>query len=90
MIGLAVTKAPEIDWAGISPLLALFAGAVIVLLVGLLRARFARLTLVTVLTIVAFAASIGLAIWQWDQSGDLMSGALSLAFLNYFRKILMV
>ena len=35
----AAAKAPHIDWAGISSLLALFAGAVVVLLVGLLRSR---------------------------------------------------
>ncbi|WP_051471507.1 NADH-quinone oxidoreductase subunit N [Patulibacter minatonensis] len=78
MSTLAVTEAPHIDWAGISSLIALFGGAVVVLLVGLLRARFARLTLVPVLTIVAFAASIGLAIWQWDEDTSLMSGALGL------------
>jgi NADH-quinone oxidoreductase subunit N len=74
----AAVKAPHIDWAGISSLLALFAGAVVVLLVGLLRARFARETLVPFLSVVAFAASIGLAIWQWDHDGSLMSGALAL------------
>ena len=78
MIALAAAKAPDIDWAGISSLLALFAGAVVVLMVGLLRARFARQTLVPALSIVAFAASIGLAIWQWDEEGSLMSGALAL------------
>jgi NADH-quinone oxidoreductase subunit N len=74
----AAAKAPHIDWAGISSLLALFAGAVVVLLVGLLRARVARETVVPFLTLVAFAASIGLAIWQWDDDGSLMSGALAL------------
>ena len=62
MIALAAAKAPDIDWAGISSLLALLAGAVVVLMVGLLRARFARQTLVPALSIVAFAASIGLLV----------------------------
>jgi NADH-quinone oxidoreductase subunit N len=74
----AAAKAPHIDWAGLSSLLALFAGAVVVLLVGLLRSRAARETVVPALTLVAFAASIGLAIWQWDDQGSLMSGALAL------------
>jgi NADH-quinone oxidoreductase subunit N len=78
MIALAAAEAPDIDWAGISSLLALFGGAVVVLMVGLLRSRFARQTLVPALTMVAFAASIGLAIWQWDEEGSLMSGALAL------------
>lgn len=75
---LAAAEAPKIDWAGLSPLLALFVGAVVVLMVGLLRARFARLTLVPALTIVAFGASAGLAVWQWDEQGSIMSGALAL------------
>ena len=36
-------QGPEIDWLAISPLIALVAGACIVLLTGLLRAPFVRL-----------------------------------------------
>ena len=74
----AAVKAPHIDWAGLSPVLALLAGAIVVLLVGLLRSRVSREGVVPVLSIVAFAAAIGLSVWQWDEDGSLMSGALAL------------
>ena len=39
-------KAPHIDWAALSPLVALAAGAVIVLMAGLFRSRFVRTSVV--------------------------------------------
>jgi NADH-quinone oxidoreductase subunit N len=68
---LAAVAKPTIDWAGVSPLLALLGGALVVLLAGLLRGRFIREQLVPVLTIVAFGATIGLGIWQWGDAKDL-------------------
>ena len=38
----AAAKGPPIDWAALSPLLALIGGALLVLLVGLLSARAVR------------------------------------------------
>ncbi|HEY6761327.1 MAG TPA: NADH-quinone oxidoreductase subunit N [Baekduia sp.] len=70
MLLAAVTK-PTIDWAGVSPLIALLGGAIVVLLAGLLRGRFIREQLVPFLTIVAFGATIGLGIWQWHDAKDL-------------------
>jgi NADH-quinone oxidoreductase subunit N len=74
----AAVEAPDIDWAGLSPLLALLGGSIVVLLVGLLRSRTARHGVVPFLTIVSFAAAGGLAVWQWDERGALISGALAL------------
>jgi NADH-quinone oxidoreductase subunit N len=68
---LAAVAKPTIDWAGVSPLLALLGGSLVVLLAGLLRGRFIREQLVPVLTIVAFGATIGLGIWQWGDAKDL-------------------
>jgi NADH-quinone oxidoreductase subunit N len=68
---LAAIAKPSIDWAGVSPLFALLGGSVVVLMAGLLRGRFIREQLVPALTIVAFAASIGLGIWQWGEAKDL-------------------
>ncbi|WCB92067.1 NAD(P)H-quinone oxidoreductase subunit 2, chloroplastic [Baekduia alba] len=70
MLLAAVTK-PTIDWAGVSPLIALLGGSIVVLLAGLLRGRFIREQIVPFLTIVAFATTIGLGIWQWDDAKDL-------------------
>jgi NADH-quinone oxidoreductase subunit N len=68
---LAAVAKPTIDWAGTSPLLALLGGAIVVLLAGLLRGRFIREQLVPLLTIVAFATTIGLGIWQWGEGKEL-------------------
>jgi NADH-quinone oxidoreductase subunit N len=67
---------PHIDWAALSPLIALAGGAIVVLLVGLLRPRFARESLVPLLAFVAFAASLGLVAWQWDDNASIIAGAL--------------
>ena len=69
-------KGPHIDWAAFSPLLALAAGSVIVLVVGLLPQRTVRHRIVPVLTLVAFAASIGFAIWRFHRPASIISGAL--------------
>jgi NADH-quinone oxidoreductase subunit N len=69
-------KGPHIDWAAFSPLLALAGGGVIVLIVGLLPSRLVRHRVVPVLTVIAFAASIGLAIWRFDHPASIISGAL--------------
>ena len=73
---LAVAKAPHMDWSALSPLLALFGGAVLVLLLGLLRPRFVRHTLVPFTAIASLGTAIGLTIWQWDRHADLVSAAL--------------
>ena len=52
-------KGPHIDWAAISPLVALTVGACLVLMAGLLRPAFVRTTLVPGLTIVTLGASKG-------------------------------
>ena len=68
-------NAPEIDYAGISPIIALTAGMVVVLMVGLLPTpRY----VMPGLTLVALGAAGGLAIWQWGEQGDLVAGALRL------------
>ena len=48
-------KAPHIDWAGLSPLVALLGGAIVVLLAGLLRSRFVREQVVPALALVTLA-----------------------------------
>jgi NADH-quinone oxidoreductase subunit N len=70
MLLAAVTK-PSIDWAGVSPLIALLGGSIVVLLAGLLRGRFVREQIVPFLTLAAFGAAIGLGVWQWDDAKDL-------------------
>ena len=57
-IAQAKVQGPSIDWAGLSPLLALLGGATLVLLLGLFRSRVAREALVPVLAIASFGAAI--------------------------------
>jgi NADH-quinone oxidoreductase subunit N len=68
-------NAPDIDYAGISPLIALTVGLCVVLLVGLIKLpRFA----VPGLTMTVLATTAGLSIWQWGEREDLVAGALRL------------
>ena len=67
--------APHIDYAGLSPVIALTAGVCVVLLAGVFD-RVKRA--VPALTLIALAATAGLLIWQWDGAKDLVSGALRL------------
>jgi len=68
-------SAPEIDYAGISPIIALTAGIVVVLLAGVFK-RTKRA--VPVLTFDALAIAAGALIWQWTERKDLIAGALRL------------
>jgi NADH-quinone oxidoreductase subunit N len=72
----ATLKGPHVDFAGLSPLIALFGGAAVVLLVGLLGHRRAREHLVPALTLVVLGAATGLTIWQWNAQKSIVSGAL--------------
>jgi NADH-quinone oxidoreductase subunit N len=78
-IPLADVPAPEIDYKALSPLMATVGGSIVVLMVGLLRAPFARRTLVPALTAASLLAAIGLTIWVWEP-GDrepIIEGALA-------------
>jgi NADH-quinone oxidoreductase subunit N len=81
---LAQVQAPEIDYKLLSPLMALVGGTVVVLMVGLLRPRFVRHTLVPILTAVSILIAMGLTIWIWDP-GDIepiIVGALAMDTLT--------
>jgi len=70
-------QAPDIDYAGLSPVIALTAGLCVVLLSGLVggaRQRF----VVSALSTVTLATAAGLLIWQWGAAEDLVAGALRL------------
>jgi NADH-quinone oxidoreductase subunit N len=68
-------EAPVIDYAGLSPVIALTAGICIILLTAVfapLRRTAPGLTLLTL------AVAAGLLIWRWNDPQDLISGALRL------------
>ena len=81
-------RRPHIDWAGLSPLVAVFGGALVVLLLGLSRSRAARETAVPALSILALAIAIALSVWQWGEREDLIAGALRLDELTLVLTIL--
>jgi NADH-quinone oxidoreductase subunit N len=76
---LAEIKGPSIDWAGLSPLAAPLVGGIVVLMAGLAPGRAVQRHLMPLLTLLALAAGIGFAIWQWEpgDSGTLVAGALT-------------
>jgi NADH-quinone oxidoreductase subunit N len=67
--------APAVDYAGLSPVIALAAGICVVLLTAVFR-PFRRTA--PLLAIATLATTAGLLIWQWDESKSLVSGALRL------------
>jgi NADH-quinone oxidoreductase subunit N len=68
-------NAPDIDYAGLSPVIALTVGICVVLMSGVIGPlRRAA----PVLTLVALAVTAGLLIWGWGEPTDLVAGALRL------------
>ncbi|MEA2334565.1 MAG: NADH-quinone oxidoreductase subunit [Solirubrobacteraceae bacterium] len=82
MLSSAHLKGPHIDFAGLSPLIALLGGATIVLLVGLIGAHWARAHAVPALSLIVLGATAGLTIWQWDAQKSIVSGALAIDDLS--------
>jgi NADH-quinone oxidoreductase subunit N len=71
--------APHMDWKALSPLVAVLAGSVVVLMAALLPGRRLQRALPPALAIGALLAALGLTIWIW-QPGDtrpVVAGALS-------------
>jgi NADH-quinone oxidoreductase subunit N len=66
---------PHIDYAGISPIIALTVGLCVVLMTAVFKPLRKTAPALTMLTL---AATAGLLIWQWGDSKDLITGALRL------------
>jgi NADH-quinone oxidoreductase subunit N len=82
-------KGPPVNWAGLSPLIALLAGAAIVLMVGLLGRRI-RHNVVPLLTLGALGAAAGLTIWQWHEEKSILDGALRIDSLALTLNLILV
>ncbi len=65
---------PTIDYAGLSPLIALLATLCVVIIASIIP-RVGRFS-VGLLTLIGFAATAGLTVWQWGASENLISNAL--------------
>jgi len=70
-----IFDAPTIDYAGLSPIIALTAGLVVIVLAAVIDPikRFGP-----VLALLAYAVTAGCLIWQWNADVDLVAGALRL------------
>jgi NADH-quinone oxidoreductase subunit N len=87
---LATLKGPHVDFAGLSPVLALLGGAIVVLLVGLLGSRRVRTRVVPALSLVVLAAALGLSIWQYGEAKPLVAGALRLDELSMTLNLILI
>jgi NADH-quinone oxidoreductase subunit N len=90
VLATARLKGPHVDFAGLSPLIALLGGATIVLLVGLIRARRVRAHVVPALSLLALGATAGLTIWQWNAHKSIVSGALRIDDLSLVLNLILV
>ncbi|MET0926968.1 MAG: NADH-quinone oxidoreductase subunit N, partial [Solirubrobacterales bacterium] len=72
-------NAPDIDYGGLSPIIALTGGLVLTLLAGLVGgSRRRQLIVVSFFGLGTLAAAAGLLIWQWGAHANLVAGALRL------------
>jgi NADH-quinone oxidoreductase subunit N len=89
-LALATLKGPHVDFAGLSPLIALLGGAAIVLMFGLIGSRWVRASLVPALSLVALGAALGLTIWQWGSDKSIVAGALRLDDLALMLNLILI
>ncbi len=89
-VASAHLKGPHVDFAGLSPLIALLGGAVLVLMVGLISSRWVRAQLVPALSLLALAAALGLTIWQWNEEKSIVSGALRIDDLSLSLNLILI
>jgi len=87
---LAQIQAPEIDYQGLAPLFSTIGGSLLVLMVGLLRGRFAQRTLIPALAAASLLIAMGLTIANWEpgDSAPIVEGALAIDSLALFMSML--
>jgi len=89
-LATAHLKGPHVDFAGLSPLIALLGGAALVLLLGLLGSRWVRTQAVPTLSLAALGTALGLTIWQWDAQKSIVSGALRIDSLSLVLNVVLI
>jgi NADH-quinone oxidoreductase subunit N len=80
VIAFAAThiKGPHVDWASLAPLVALTVGALVVLLVGLVKQQTVRFKIVPALTAITLVVAIVLAATRFHHPRYVVSGALAI------------
>jgi NADH-quinone oxidoreductase subunit N len=89
-IATTYLKGPHVDFAGLSPLIALLGGAVLALLVGLIGSRWVRSQVVPAVSLGALGAALGLTIWQWHADKSIVSGALRIDDLSLALNLILI
>ncbi len=90
LLATAHLKGPHVDFAALSPLLALLGGAVIVLAVGMLSADWVRSQVVPALALGALGAALGLTIWQWGADKSVVAGAMRVDNLSLVLNLVLI
>jgi NADH-quinone oxidoreductase subunit N len=90
LLATTYLKGPHVDFAALSPLIALLGGAIVVLLVGLLGSRFIREHVVPALSIVALGAALGCTIWRWNTPESIVAGALRVDRLSLALNVILI
>jgi NADH-quinone oxidoreductase subunit N len=71
-------RGPHIDWTGLAPFITLTGGALLVLLVGLLRPGFIREQVVPLLSIATIGVTVAFEIIHFHHHASIISGALAI------------
>jgi NADH-quinone oxidoreductase subunit N len=90
LLATATIKGPHVDFAAVSPMATLLIGSIVVLMVGLLRSRTARYAVVPALTLVTLGVTLGLTIWQWQDSKAVLDGAMRIDRLTLVLTLIFV
>ena len=76
-------QGPHIDWAALSPFMALTIGALVVLLFGLVAAPFVRERIVPVLSLLTLGAALACEIWRFTHpAATIVAGAMRIDDLS--------
>ncbi|MHB8492050.1 MAG: NADH-quinone oxidoreductase subunit N [Solirubrobacteraceae bacterium] len=79
---LGTLKGPHINFAALSPLLALLAGAVVVLAAGLIGSQRRQSNIAPGLALASLASALGIVEWQWHTQRAIVEGALRIDALS--------
>jgi NADH-quinone oxidoreductase subunit N len=90
MTFLALLKGPHVDFAALSPLIALLGGSVIALMAGLIGSARVREHLTGALALSSLGAALGLSIWRWGHYTSAVSGALRIDQLSLVANFILI
>jgi NADH-quinone oxidoreductase subunit N len=90
LLATAHLKGPYVDFAALSPLMALLGGAIATLMGGLLGPQRLREHVTGALALAALGATLGLSVWRWGHHTSAVSGALRIDELSLVVNFILV